>query len=83
LIDPVPQEKQKGEPDVSDKDNYESAVRQCMELRSRLSESAQEREDMMKQISLLTEELRIQEQHFTRELATKTLQLQDIKKNSI
>ena len=59
------------------------AVKQCMDLRRKLSEGAQEREELMKQVSMLTEELKIQEQHFTKEIAYKSLELQDIKKNSI
>ena len=80
MINPEKEEKKN---QATDKDNYESAVKQCIELRRKLEEGEEERHEQMKQITMLTEELKIQDQHFTQELQIKTREVNGMKQNSI
>jgi hypothetical protein len=81
MIDPTPHETLQDQ--LTDKDNLNLAVKTTLDLRRKLGEASVDRDEMMKQISLLNDELKIQEQHFQKELALKNLELQEIKKNSL
>lgn len=59
MIDPTPQDTSVTNENLTDQDNYELAVKNVLELRKKLGETTIEREDLMKQISLLTDELKI------------------------
>lgn len=50
--------------ELTDKDNLNLAVKTTLSLRKKLAEASIERDELMKQISLLNDELKIQEQHF-------------------
>ena len=64
MIDPAAKENTEK---VTDKQNYQLAVQSCIDLRKRLQESIQEKEDMMNRITMLNQELRLQETHFSTE----------------
>ena len=57
MIDPESSESQKR---ITDKENYQKAVNQCLILRKRLSESNIEKEELDRRISILNQELSLQ-----------------------
>ena len=68
---------------MSDKENYELAVQTAVELRNKLNESVIEREELGKRLTLLNQELRLQESHFNSEMASKDLELKSLQENSM
>ena len=53
---------------LSEKQSHEAAIQQCLVLRKKLNDSIENYEELSKQVSFLSEELKLQEQHFMKEI---------------
>lgn len=61
MIDPESEESKRR---ITDKENYQKAVNQCLILRKRLADSNAEKEELDRKISILNQELSLQQAWF-------------------